>query len=267
MNIEELMKKAYRDEAQTPPEDAWNEIAHRVSEHAPTPSRRKWVWAAAAFAVTGAVALGVVLRHNTHNPTQTAVMPLTETPTATATSAPEAARAVPSANVAPTIAQMATAEQPAPTAKPEAAAAPTPIEPVAEPPAEPVVDMGTATVADNRQLEKASPTHREVTEQTATPTPTQPETEAEDETLLRIPNYVSANGDGINDCWAIPDIEQFAQVQVRIYTARGKCIYSNDHYENQFCGDRQPAGNYFYVIVAKTDKGSITRRGVLIIKK
>ena len=82
---------------------------------------------------------------------------------------------------------------------------------------------------------------------------------------LLIPTLLTPNGDGINDCWVIPDLEQYGQVQLQIYTAQSQRVYSNNDYHNDFCGNGLPEGNYFYVLVLRDYNYS--RRGVFVIRK
>lgn len=85
------------------------------------------------------------------------------------------------------------------------------------------------------------------------------------EMSIVIPNLITPNGDGYNDCWVIPDLEKYGTMQVQIYTARSKRVYSSQDYQNDFCFDDLPEGNYFYVIVFK--EISRTLRGVLVVKR
>lgn len=89
-------------------------------------------------------------------------------------------------------------------------------------------------------------------------------TKAEDP-AINIPNIVSPNGDGYNDCWRIPDLARYGKASVQIFTARSKRVYSSDDYRGEFCGDDLPSGNYFYVLTIR--HLNYTRRGVLVIKR
>ena len=80
-----------------------------------------------------------------------------------------------------------------------------------------------------------------------------------------IPNLLTPNGDGHNDCWVIPDLEQYGTVMVQIYTARSQMVYSSGNYRNDFCGGSLEDGNYFYVINFR--ERSFVRRGVLVIRR
>jgi len=82
---------------------------------------------------------------------------------------------------------------------------------------------------------------------------------------LVIPNLITPNGDGYNDCWAIPDLSQYGRVQVQIYTAQSRRVFASNDYRGDFCGDDLPDGNYFYVLTIREIQYS--RRGVLVIKR
>lgn len=82
--------------------------------------------------------------------------------------------------------------------------------------------------------------------------------------LLMIPNLITPNFDGYNDCWVLKNMESLGSVQVQIFTAQSKRVFSSSNYQNDFCGDDLPDGNYFYVVAIR-DKQYI-RRGVLVIR-
>ncbi len=85
------------------------------------------------------------------------------------------------------------------------------------------------------------------------------------EKVINIPNVITPNGDGFNDCWRIPDLEQYSHVVVQIFTAKSQRIYSSSDYHGEFCGADLPEGNYFYVI--RISDINYSRRGVLVIKR
>lgn len=82
---------------------------------------------------------------------------------------------------------------------------------------------------------------------------------------LNVPNLITPNGDGYNDCWIIPDLEKYGTARVQIYNAQNRRVYSSNDYKNTFCGDNLPDGNYFYILVLPDSK--ITRRGALVISR
>jgi gliding motility-associated-like protein len=80
-----------------------------------------------------------------------------------------------------------------------------------------------------------------------------------------IPNLLSPNGDGYNDCWKIPNLAQYGKASVQIFSEQNKRVFSSDDYKGDFCGDDLPSGNYFYVLSLKDH--NYTRRGILVIKR
>ncbi|MBQ9254634.1 MAG: gliding motility-associated C-terminal domain-containing protein [Bacteroidales bacterium] len=65
---------------------------------------------------------------------------------------------------------------------------------------------------------------------------------------IRIPNFMSPNGDGINDCFEIKNIENFSDNMLIIKDRSGKTIYTARYYDNQFCGENIPDGVYYYIL-------------------
>ena len=75
---------------------------------------------------------------------------------------------------------------------------------------------------------------------------------------LDISMVVSKNGDGLNDCLSISNIEKHPDNTVSIFDRRGILVYQSDHYNNSvtvFCGASNqghvydlPAGTYYYIV-------------------
>lgn len=83
-----------------------------------------------------------------------------------------------------------------------------------------------------------------------------------------IPNLISPNGDGINDCYVIGNLEKYKPVAMSVYTAQGKMIYSTSNYNNDFCGDNLPSDNYFVVLKIKQGPfAGFSRRSTLVIRR
>ena len=80
-----------------------------------------------------------------------------------------------------------------------------------------------------------------------------------------IPNLLSPNGDGYNDCWKIPNLAQYGKASVQIFSEQNKRVFSSNDYKGDFCGDDLPSGNYYYVLSLKDH--NYTRRGILVIKR
>ncbi|MEQ9302546.1 MAG: gliding motility-associated C-terminal domain-containing protein, partial [Marinoscillum sp.] len=93
-----------------------------------------------------------------------------------------------------------------------------------------------------------------------------------------IPQGFSPNGDGVNDQWIVPNIENYPNNRVNIFDRGGKLIYSTLNYnnaDNSFIGMTNastafsrttglPDGVYYYVI--DLGNGEL-RKGTLIIKQ
>ena len=84
--------------------------------------------------------------------------------------------------------------------------------------------------------------------------------------LLNIPNAFSPNGDGINDTWVIPYIEDYPQCEVSVFNRYGQPVFQSRGYTQPWDGRMKgaplPVGTYYYVIDLKGGRrkmsGSIT---------
>lgn len=70
------------------------------------------------------------------------------------------------------------------------------------------------------------------------------------------PNTITPNGDGVNDVWNIPGIENYPNAYVVIYNRWGSEIFQSTGYKEPWDGQRDgknlPTASYFYVIDYKT---------------
>lgn len=70
--------------------------------------------------------------------------------------------------------------------------------------------------------------------------------------VLRIPDVMTPNGDGMNDFFEIEGIDRFPQNELYVYNRWGREIYSATDYSNEwdatFNGVAVPNGTYFYVL-------------------
>ena len=93
---------------------------------------------------------------------------------------------------------------------------------------------------------------------------------------LFIPNAFSPDGDGINDTWEIPGIENAVGYKLIIFNRWGIKVYETNNYKNDWAGTSQtdsfiskdnmlPEGTYFYSIIWG-DKTESTR-GFIYIKR
>lgn len=98
---------------------------------------------------------------------------------------------------------------------------------------------------------------------------------------VKIPQFISPNGDGKNDRLVIPGIEEFPGNVIKIYNRWGNLVYEKKEYDNSWDGttnvnqginqviggsDMLPVGTYFYVFESNDEKyPSFT--GYVYIKK
>ena len=77
---------------------------------------------------------------------------------------------------------------------------------------------------------------------------------------LFIPNAFSPDGDGVNDTWEIPGIENAVGYKLIIFNRWGIKVYETNNYKNDWAGTSQtdsfiskdnmlPEGTYFYSII------------------
>ncbi|MEZ4938348.1 MAG: gliding motility-associated C-terminal domain-containing protein [Crocinitomicaceae bacterium] len=90
-----------------------------------------------------------------------------------------------------------------------------------------------------------------------------------DQDSIIITNLITANGDGINDTWAITDVNLLPGTQVKVWNLYGQEVYTNDSYQNDwdgsYKGGKLPNGTYFYWVrlgvYDSEHKGTITIAG------
>ncbi|MDH3709105.1 MAG: gliding motility-associated C-terminal domain-containing protein [Cyclobacteriaceae bacterium] len=65
---------------------------------------------------------------------------------------------------------------------------------------------------------------------------------------LVIPNSFSPNGDGVNDTWKIPGIENLGGYQLEIFNRSGMRVHSgNSAWDGSYGGEILPTGTYFFL--------------------
>ncbi|AEV97866.1 PKD domain containing protein [Niastella koreensis GR20-10] len=80
---------------------------------------------------------------------------------------------------------------------------------------------------------------------------------------LKVPNAFTPNGDGKNDTWRIPGLEDYKNATVQVFNRWGQIVFKSTGYSNPWRGDINgtplPTGAYYYVIQTKEgDHGTIT---------
>ena len=87
---------------------------------------------------------------------------------------------------------------------------------------------------------------------------------------LLISQYVSDNGDGINDQFIILKIGNYSNSKLSIYTRSGVLVYSKNNYQNNWPADaggkELPEGSYFFRLDLEQD-GNIDHQGWLYLSR
>lgn len=302
--IEQLTHDIYHNAEITPPTNAWDKISQRMAAPQPMPQSKShkglWWSVGTASALILAVAL-ITLQPNsdpaslsqtnelvanipTSNPSQQSslssevdsrpvVETLSSTPTpqssATTSSIDKSAKVLtPSEPQQQTIAIPQSTEPKAHDLSTPAKTTPEPTivthteksKPASQPSPTPKTSSPTSVIQPS-----STSVHPQTASSSPKSEPVQTASTASPSLNIAIPNLISPNFDGINDCWIINDLSQYSDVHVQIFTAKSKKIYENSHYNNQFCGDDLPDGQYFYVISVRSI--NFSRRGVLIIRR
>ena len=82
---------------------------------------------------------------------------------------------------------------------------------------------------------------------------------------LEATNFISPNGDNINDCWIIDNPELYKLFELTIYNTSGEIIYKTQDYQNDWCGTKDdielPNGTYLYIF--KNPEGNIVFKGAI----
>ncbi|MFZ4402435.1 MAG: gliding motility-associated C-terminal domain-containing protein [Bacteroidales bacterium] len=85
---------------------------------------------------------------------------------------------------------------------------------------------------------------------------------AEDEKIcnppLIIPNFMSPNGDNMNDNFQLGNIGYYS-VSFQIFNRWGNLIYQQDHYQNDYNGNGCASGVYYYLIIAKSIRNGMVK--------
>lgn len=288
MDIEKLAHSVFENAEQEPPREVWREIESRLQAAVPPKPQRHWHWAAVSGAVVVLAAAAIVAINviypdkpqmqvafvDSSTIVEEAVpmkpLPVGESDDSTVaesmcqpkeTMQREETEMLAVANVAnsQTKREKKTVATDSPSAREE----------------EPFFDLLEYQLSSH-EYDIPSETHttpkathqKESKREAASETKEENKSVKENDTLavnLFIPNILSPNGDGYNDCWVIPGLTKYGKVSVRIYTSQSKRVFASDDYCGDFCGDNLPSGNYFYEI--KLQSCNHVRRGVLVIKR
>jgi gliding motility-associated-like protein len=94
------------------------------------------------------------------------------------------------------------------------------------------------------------------------------DTEKTDEALF-IPNGFTPNGDGYNDTWEIPYLNDYPESTIKIFNRWGQEIYSTNGnlnpWNGTFKGNDLPTADYYYIILIEKLGKKLT--GTITLKK
>jgi len=83
-----------------------------------------------------------------------------------------------------------------------------------------------------------------------------------------VSSIFTPNGDGMNDYWLIPDIDQYGTVKAKIYNRFGRLVYESGAYKNDwdgtFNGNPLPAATYYFIL--ETSAKGIVKGAVNIVR-
>lgn len=84
---------------------------------------------------------------------------------------------------------------------------------------------------------------------------------------LFIPNIITPNGDGYNDCFEIQGKENTGLNHLIIFTNLGRVVFEQQHYNNNWCGDNLPDNVYYYYFKFTFEGEQYLRKGSITIKR
>jgi gliding motility-associated-like protein len=86
---------------------------------------------------------------------------------------------------------------------------------------------------------------------------------------LKVPNVFTPNGDGLNDTFIIPGLDQYTENEMVIINRWGNHVYEKKDYKNEWTGEGLLDGTYYYVLTAKNPSGDVeTYKGyVTLLRK
>jgi gliding motility-associated-like protein len=84
--------------------------------------------------------------------------------------------------------------------------------------------------------------------------------------IIKVPNAFSPNGDGINDTWVIPNLSAYPGATVDVYNRYGQLVFhsenNNKNWDGTYNGKPLPMAAYYYIIDPKNNEkklsGSVT---------
>lgn len=286
MKIEELAQKAFENESIQPPREAWEQISTPVKR---TPKLLLWITGILLVAATASLAIiipssslneGITPIEDVQHP-----IPMAEIQTIDIEQTESLQEVTPSINnsgmahtnqnqlIPPpksssqSRGQSVVAKETSPVISRKEVQQPAKTQSIAnEEQTSKVTQSSIQSVIEQNQVEESKSKQLKAEQPKSEPIPTP--TITPEQVSIIIPNFISPNGDGYNDCFKLPDIETYSRVDLQIFNARGKQLFLKKDYQNDFCGEDFPAGNYFYIInFVLQDGTNVVRRGALVIER
>ncbi len=81
-----------------------------------------------------------------------------------------------------------------------------------------------------------------------------------------LPNTITPNGDGLNDYFVIPGLENYPYSKIEIYNRWGSPLYKSDDYQNDWNGEGLLAGTYYYILHINTSPVQTVKGWIQILK-
>ena len=84
-----------------------------------------------------------------------------------------------------------------------------------------------------------------------------------------IPNLITPNGDGKNDCFEIKGLGNFVKIDLRVFNKWGDLVFNQMNYDNNWSAEGLIEGTYLYVLDAFDQEGKITefKGWILVVAK
>jgi gliding motility-associated-like protein len=90
-------------------------------------------------------------------------------------------------------------------------------------------------------------------------------------TTIYIPDVFTPNGDSVNDTWVLRGLENYPEVEVRVFNRWGNVVFygkgpSQLAFDGRFNGTMLPSGVYTYLIDTKTNSNQVVRGSLLLAR-
>ncbi len=84
---------------------------------------------------------------------------------------------------------------------------------------------------------------------------------------LFIPNIITPNGDGYNDCFEIQGKDSTGLNHLIVFNGLGRIVFEQQHYDNNWCGENLPDNVYYYYFKFTFGGEQYLKKGSITIKR